>query len=53
MLKPVIDSHHFGQRFQNNLLLLQTMRQCDIESTLLQNEQVLSIFILIFFNYSL
>ncbi len=53
MLKPVIDSHHFAQLFQKNLLLKQWMRQCDIESTLLQNAQVVSTLILIIFNHSL
>ncbi len=43
MLKPVIDSHHFAQLFQRNLLQLQSMRKGDNESTLLQN--VLSTFI--------
>ncbi len=42
-----------AQHFQNIILLLLSMRKCDIESTLLQKEQVLIDFILIFFNHSL
>ncbi len=33
LLKSVIDSHHFFQRFPRNLLLLQSMRKCDYHST--------------------
>ncbi len=50
MLKLVNDSHKFTQVFHTNLLLLQSTRKCDNESTLLQNEQMLSTSILIFFN---
>ncbi len=53
MLKPVIESHHLAQPFQKSLLLLQSIRKCDIVSILLQYEHMSSVFIPMFFNHSL
>ncbi len=53
MLKPVIEIHHLAQPFQTRLLLLQSIRKCDIVSILLQYEHMSSVCILIFFNHSL
>ncbi len=53
MLKLVIESHRLAQPFQNSLLLLQSIRKCDIVSILLQYDHMSSVFILMFFNHSL